>query len=109
MQEFYQKPNESITALKFRGRLKFIFQITSDGGFMQKLAKNDLLRYKFWTSLKSDNIKYQTRHKYDTVIDFHELVREIRMVEREIKIRGGTNLTTNTNTTISSGRSSYHL
>ncbi|PJE78475.1 hypothetical protein CI610_02588 [invertebrate metagenome] len=44
------------------------------------------MRHKFWTSLRSDKLKSQTRHKYDTITSFNELLREIRIVEKELNI-----------------------
>ena len=42
-----------------------------------------MLRSKFWTGLKSQEIKNSTRHLYDSVKDFQVLLREIRKVEQE--------------------------
>ena len=85
MQEFFnslQKPEESVTA--FGCRLESLLQTAIDNGHVARESKNDLLRHKFWTSLHSERLKSQTRHKYDTVMSYDELLREIRMVDREI-------------------------
>ena len=87
MQEFFnaaQKTDESVTS--FGCRLESLLQIAIDNGHIHSSAKNDMLRHKFWTSLTSDTLKAQTRHKYDTILDFNSLLREIRMVEKEINI-----------------------
>ncbi len=71
MQRFYaetQKENESVTA--FGCRLESLLQIAIENGYVSSLAKNDMLRSKFWTSLRSEQLKSQTRHKYDSTKSF---------------------------------------
>ena len=83
MQEFfnsYQKPGESVTGC----RLENLLQLAEESGQLARGAKNDLLRHKFWTSLSSDRLKSQTRHKYDSISNYDALLREIRIVEKEI-------------------------
>ena len=48
-----------------------------------------MLRHKFWQSLSSEKLKSQTRHKYDTVFNYDKLLREIRMVEKQLVITPG--------------------
>jgi len=87
MQEFfnsYQKPEETVTT--FGCRLESMLQSAIDGGYLQRKAKNELLRHKFWTSLYSDKLKSQTRHKYDTIQDYDVLLRELRKIEKELSI-----------------------
>jgi phage protein D len=64
-------------------------QTAIDNNHLRKEAKNDLLRHKFWTSLHCEKLKAQTRHKYDTVQNYDQLLREIRQVEKEISISSG--------------------
>lgn len=85
MQRFYttvQGDNESVTA--FGCRLESILQLAIDNGHMSLHAKNDMLRSKFWTSLKNERLKNQTRHKYDSLKSFDALLREIRVVDLEL-------------------------
>ena len=92
MQEFFncvQGADESVTA--FGCRLESLLQTAIDSGNLSQEAKNDLLRHKFWTSLQSERLKSQTRHKYDTIKNYDDLLREIRMVEKEISIGTITN------------------
>ncbi|XP_060074978.1 uncharacterized protein LOC132554684 [Ylistrum balloti] len=87
MQEFFnskQRSDESVT--NFGCRLESLLQTAIDNGSLHKAAKNDLLRHKFWTSLHSDKLKSQTRHKYDVITSYEELLREIRTVEKEINL-----------------------
>ena len=42
-----------------------------------------MLRSKFWTGLKSQQLRNSTRYLYDTHKDFQSLLREIRKVEQE--------------------------
>ena len=90
MQEFfnsYQKENETVAA--FGCRLETMLQTAVDHGYLQKESKNDMLRHKFWQSLSSEKLKSQTRHKYDTIFNFDILLREIRMVEKQLEITPG--------------------
>lgn len=87
MQEFFnafQLPGECVTT--FGCRLETMLQTAIDNGYLERTAKNDLLRHKFWTSLSSENLKGQTRHKYDSIKNYDKLLLEIRRVEREIFI-----------------------
>ncbi|XP_033729253.1 zinc finger CCHC domain-containing protein 12-like [Pecten maximus] len=87
MQEFFnssQRQGESVT--DFGCRLETLLQTAIDNGSLQQSSKNDMLRDKFWTSLRSEKLKSQTRHKYDSLQDYDELLREIRVVEKEISL-----------------------
>ena len=87
MQEFfnaYQFPGECATS--FGCRLESMLQNAIESGYLNKSSKNDLLRHKFWTSLSSERLKSQTRHKYDTLTNYDHLLLEIRRVEKEISI-----------------------
>jgi hypothetical protein len=91
MQEFFnaqQLANESVTS--FGCRLETLLQSAIDKGHLTSSARNDLLRHKFWTSLSSEKLKAQTRHKYDSVLDYNSLLREIRQVEKELSISSQT-------------------
>lgn len=50
---------------------------------MELEAKDSMLRSKFWTGLKSQQLRNSTRYLYDTKKDFQSLLREIRKVEQE--------------------------
>lgn len=87
MQEFFnsnQKSDESVTS--FGCRLEGLLQLAIQHGNLPPEDKNDLLRHKFWTSLSSDKLKSQTRHKYDSLTNYDDLLREIRMVEKEMSV-----------------------
>ena len=87
MQEFFnsfQKSDENVTS--FGCRLESLLQTAIEHGYMGKESKDDLLRHKFWTSLRCEKLKSQTRHKYDTISSYDELLRELRQVEKEISI-----------------------
>ena len=87
MQEFFntcQLPGECVTS--FGCRLETMLQNAIDSGYLDQASKNDLLRHKFWTSLSSEKLKGQTRHKYDSIKNYDKLLLEIRGVEKEISI-----------------------
>ena len=85
MQTFYsasQKEGESVTA--YGCRLENILQMAVQNGHISSYAKDDMLRSKFWTGLRSDKLKNQTRHKYDSIKSYDLLLKEIRAVDLEI-------------------------
>ena len=91
MQDFYnseQNPDESVTS--FGCRLENLLQVAIDHGFLPISQKNELLRHKFWTSLSSERLKSQTRHKYDSIRNYDILLREIRTVEKELSMTHST-------------------
>jgi hypothetical protein len=91
MQEFYnaqQRPDESVTL--FGCRLETLLQTAIESGHITRASKNEFLRTKFWSSLHSDQLRSQTRHKYDANLDYNSLLREIRQVEKELSLRAST-------------------
>ena len=76
-----QKDNESIVA--YGSRLEQTITKAIASGHIDEVAKAAMLRSKFWTGLKSQSLKNSTRHLYDTIKDFHTLLREIRKVDQE--------------------------
>lgn len=84
MQSFYsdcQKDNESIVI--YGSRLEQTLSRAVSFGHIDAVAKDAMLRSKFWTGLKSQTLKNSTRHLYDSVRDFKTLLREIRKVDVE--------------------------
>lgn len=84
IQSFYsdfQKDNESIVS--FGSRLEQTLSRAIRYGHIDLVAKDAMLRSKFWTGLKSQVLKNSTRHLYDSIKDFQTLLREIRKVDME--------------------------
>lgn len=84
MQTFYndfQAENESIVV--YGTRLEQTLSRAVTHGHIEIAAKDSILRSKFWTGLRSQQLKNSTRHLYDSSIDFKSLLREIRKVESE--------------------------
>ena len=84
IQSFYndfQKESESVAA--FGSRLEQTLSRAIRYGHMELAAKDSMLRSKFWTGLKSQQLRNSTRYLYDTHKDFQSLLREIRKVEQE--------------------------
>ena len=77
----YQKDDESIVS--YGSRLEQTISRAIRCGHMELSAKDAMLRSKFWTGLKSQELRNSTRHIYDSVKDFQLLLREIRKVEQE--------------------------
>ncbi|KAK3088314.1 hypothetical protein FSP39_017390 [Pinctada imbricata] len=84
MQSFYndyQKENESIVS--FASRIEETLIKAINRGHLDISAKDSMLRSKFWTGLKSQELRNSTRHHYDSKKDFQSLLMEIRKVEQE--------------------------
>jgi hypothetical protein len=68
MEDFFiafQKSDENATI--FGCRSENMLQNAIDNGYLDRAAKNDLLRHTLCTSLSSDRLLSQTRHKYNTI------------------------------------------
>lgn len=84
MQTFYndfQKEDETIVS--YGTRLEQTLSRAVTRGHIEMAAKDSILRSKFWTGLRSQQLKNSTRHLYDSSIDFKSLLKEIRKVESE--------------------------
>ena len=84
IQSFYndfQKEDGSVAS--FGSRLEQTLSRAIRYGHMELAAKDSMLRSKFWTGLKSQQLRNSTRYLYDTYKDFPSLLREIRKVEQE--------------------------
>lgn len=77
----YQKDTESI--VEYGCRLEQTLSRAIRYGHIDLVAKDAMLRSKFWTGLKSQQLKHSTRHLYDSVKDFQLLLREVRKVQQE--------------------------
>ena len=87
MQEFFsafQKTEKSVTTSACR--LEGILTNAHDCTHLSMETRHEMLRCKFWTSLRSDQLKSQTRHKYDTVKEYEQLIKEVRTVEHEMSL-----------------------
>lgn len=90
LQEFYtatQKSDESVTAWGLR--LEEILQKAVDKGHVRLDEKNDMLKTKFWRSLRSDRLKTATRIHYETMSSFELLRKKVRAEEYEMKVSSG--------------------
>ena len=90
LQEFYtatQKVDESVATWGLR--LEEILQKAIVKGHVKLEEKNDMLRTKFWRSLRSDRLKNATRVHFESITNFEMLRRAVREEEHEIKISTG--------------------
>ena len=86
MQEFFtasQKQEESVAAWALR--LEEIMQNAIDKGQIKEEEKDDLLRDKFWISLRSESLKNGTKIDFRTISNFKRLVKAIRTEELSMK------------------------
>ena len=52
-------------------------------GHIDANAKDDILRCKFYSGLKSSQLRNATRHKYELFKEFYSLLQEVRQIELE--------------------------
>ena len=86
MQSFYsdhQKEGESIVS--YGSRLEQTVSKAVRLGHVDFVAKDAMLRSKFWSGLRNQLLRNASRQKYETVKDFQSLMREIRQIEQEEK------------------------
>ena len=77
-----QKAAENLTT--FACRLEALLLVAVENGHVTQVARNDMLRSKFWTGLRDEKLKILTRNKYDSILDFNRLLREVRSVDLEL-------------------------
>ena len=84
IQTFYNDfQKESETIVQYGSRLEQTLSRAIRYGHIDFVAKDAMLRSKFWTGLRSQQLKNSTRHLYDSIKDFQTLLREVRKVEQE--------------------------
>lgn len=85
LQRFYgenQQPNQSVA--EYGMKLESLIQLAVEKGQINPQAKNEMLRSKFWSGLRDPLLKNASRYKYDTVMDFDQLRKEIRSIELDL-------------------------
>lgn len=85
MQSFYndsQKEGESIVV--YASRLEDTLSKAITLGHIETVARDGMLRSKFWTGLLSQQLKQSSRHLFDSIKNFESLLREIRKKQEEI-------------------------
>ncbi|KAH3783698.1 hypothetical protein DPMN_161641 [Dreissena polymorpha] len=55
-----------------------------------------MLRYKIWTCLLDVKLKIPTRNKYDSICDYHRLLKEVCSMEHELSASSSISATVNT-------------
>ena len=78
-----QKDSEDVTTWSVR--IEDIIQQVQQKGLISRGTMTEMLRSKLWSGLRDEQLRQATRHKYDTIKDFDELVIAIRCVESETK------------------------
>lgn len=53
-------------------------------GHIETVARDGMLRSKFWTGLFSQQLKQSSRHLFDSIKNFEYLFRESRKIQEEI-------------------------
>ena len=85
LHEFYtlfQKQEESIA--NWGLRLEEILQKAINKGHVKEEDKNEILRQKFWRSLRSDRLKNATRVQFECITNFDMLRSAVRAEENEM-------------------------
>ena len=84
IQSFYsnnQKEAESVVS--FASSIEQILSRAVKSGHIDGIAKDAMLRSKFWTGIKSQSLKNSIQHLNDTIKDFPSLLHEIGKVDQE--------------------------
>ena len=83
MQTFYNDFQKDETIVSYGTRLEQTLSRAVTREHIEIAAKDSILRSKFWTGLRSQQLKNSTRHLQDSSIDFKSLLRDIRKNESE--------------------------
>ena len=83
LDDFYGNVSSAETILQSFYSLEQTLSKAIRYGHMELAARDSMLRSKFWTGLRSQQLRNSTRYLYDTYKDFPSLLREIRKVEQE--------------------------
>ncbi|XP_062572826.1 uncharacterized protein LOC134234798, partial [Saccostrea cucullata] len=84
MQKFYsdhQQEGESIVS--YGSRLEQTVSKAVRLGHVDVVAKDSMLRSKFWSGLRNPQLRNASRNKYETIKEFQTLLREVRQIEQE--------------------------
>lgn len=85
MQSFYndsQKEGEFIVV--YASKLEDTLSKAITLGHIETVARDGMLRSKFWTGLFSQQLKQSSRHLFDLIKNFESLLGEIREIQEEI-------------------------
>ncbi|KAK3088231.1 hypothetical protein FSP39_016429 [Pinctada imbricata] len=83
MQEFYSETqHKTEDSMSWSCRLEEIYRKAKVKGVATKQEENEKLRSKYWNGLHQ-LLRDITGYKYDTIKDFDELRREIKLIEKE--------------------------
>lgn len=66
------------TVTSYACHLDTLLQAIINKGQLPSVARNDILRHKFWTGLSSDMLRLQTRHKPQTATNYLERSANVR-------------------------------
>jgi len=83
------KQNEYEDVTAWSCRLEDMIQKVQDKGLIDRNTMYEMLRSKLWTGLSDDRLKQATRHKFDNLKDYNELIVAIRSVEQEYRSTSG--------------------
>ena len=90
LQEFYsvsQKIDESVAAWGLR--LEEILQRAIEKGQVRQEDRDEMLRNKFWRSLRSEKLRLATRTDFQSIKNFDLLRKKVRAEEYEMKVSTG--------------------
>ena len=77
-----QQPNQSVA--EYGMKLESIIQSAVEKGDVSIVAKNQMVKSKFWSGLRDPLLKKSSRYKFDTTKDFDQLRKEMQAIELEL-------------------------
>ncbi|XP_077864102.1 modulator of apoptosis 1-like [Saccoglossus kowalevskii] len=90
LQQFYNSKQESGETIAAYGcRMEVSIQRVCERGGIARSVLDETLRTVFWKGLWNQRIKDIVRHRYETVRDFDELLRIMRVAEQEVSEQTG--------------------
>ena len=73
LRNFLKKHNSQINLTEYGMKLESIIQSAVAKGDISIVAKNQMLKSKFWSGLRDPLLKNSSKYKFDTTTDFDQL------------------------------------
>jgi mRNA-degrading endonuclease YafQ of YafQ-DinJ toxin-antitoxin module len=87
MEQFYTaRQGHAQSVANWGCQLEDILNNITQQSEVNKRAKDDMLRSKFWSGLKDERVKINLRHLYDTSASHEQLLRKARIIEQEYSV-----------------------
>ena len=82
-EQFYsarQESNETVAEYS----LRLVQLLCRSNMPLNNETKNDMLRNRLWSGLRDGDLRNASRYKFESVLDFNQLRKELRVVEQDL-------------------------